>query len=429
VARKRARTGRLGLTVVELIGLGLSVFLLLISFSIIYKENLPCPRGGIFACHSVLRGRYAYMGPFPVAAMGVFYFVMQLALTFAMGKRTGLVAVLKALSVFVGVGFIAWLRVIEIVWLQAMCPWCLAVGLAVIVQGIMLYDILAPPLPKLKSVAGRTVMVIFGLFSFIGIGAAVATFAIPRRTLPPLATTSVAKPPPRPSPGATPVQGRTNGKATPKPTVVQKQATPEPEEPTAMQAAPYPDTPEGRVLRDRGWSLAPGMEYVNEAATHHAPVLLLAYDPECPECEHLITKELSKQQLDNLPVTRVAIDQRDMWGTLSSYVLNVPTLLLLLGPEIVVYRYEGRISAEDIISAGAACDRRGRGDRPAGVAAQAATISRPSAGARRFRDPLQRRARTARGAASCSGAPPDRRPRWLSRSGPRPQSDSRMLRC
>lgn len=348
MARRRSQTGRTGLTIIELIGLGISVFLLLISLNLIYTERLPCPRGRIFACHSVLRGHYSHIGPIPIAGMGVLYFVVQLVFTFAMRKRSSLIAILKGLSVFLGVAFIAWLRVIEIVWLKALCPWCLGVALMVIIEAIMLYDVLAPPLPRLKGYAGRTAMVIVAFFSFIGMGAALVTFAFPPKMLEPLKNPPVAKTIPKPTPKPKPVR-ETQG-----PAVVRATPTPEPEpEPaqgddTSLAGAPYPDTEEGRIFRDRGWVLAPGMETVNDAASAHPPVLLLAYDPECPVCEWLITKQLSQEQLDQLPITRVAIDQRDMYGRLSEYVKNVPTLLLLTGPENVVFRQEGEITADDI---------------------------------------------------------------------------------
>ena len=351
MARKKRGFPRLAIGIIEVIGLGIAVFLMLISMGVIYAGEIPCPRGRIFACHSVLRGKFSHMGPFPIAHMGVLYFVVQLALTWALGRFRA-IPVLKVLMTVGGVAFVGYLRSIEILWMRAMCPWCLVVALMVVIESVLIYPMAMPPLPKVGWF-GRTVLVLLFFFAVVGITCAGGQFIRIPKTLPPKPVTPTRKPAVEtPRATATPkprANGRTNGaQKTPKPTPV-----PEPD-PTPMaedaDLLPYPDTPEGLVFRDRQWRLVANTEALHRIIDAEAPVLLLVYDPYCPVCEQVITKVLSDERMDLLPITKVAIDQRELIGDISTEVANVPTLLLLGPGGQIVFKHEGLIGLDDLMT-------------------------------------------------------------------------------
>ncbi len=103
--KTRIHINKIWFLVFELLGLGLSIFLFLVSAGYV---NLPCPRDSIFACTGVVRGDFGHIGPFSVAAMGAVYFISHLMLT--AGLRERMAQLVKGLFVFGGVVFIAWLR-------------------------------------------------------------------------------------------------------------------------------------------------------------------------------------------------------------------------------------------------------------------------------------------------------------------------------
>jgi uncharacterized membrane protein len=354
LARRKKGIPRLPVGFVELVGLGIAIFLMLISMGVLYAGEIPCPRGRLFACHSVLRGKFSHLGPFPIAHMGVLYFVVQLGLTWLMGSRMRGIGFLKAMMTLGGLGFIGYLRSIEILWLRAMCPWCLAVALAVIVEAVLLYSIFAPPLPKLGWF-GRVVIVFLFFFASVGITCAAGAFIRIPKTLPPRpASTPAALPTPRPAStpqvqnGARPTQ-TSAPRRTPEPTRAPVRATPTPQ-PEDTGLLEYPDSPEGLVFRDRQWKLVADTEALMRTIDAEAPVLMLAYDPYCPVCEQVITESLADARMDLLPVTKVAIDQRELVGELSPHVVNVPTLLVVGPGGQVLFKHEGLISADDIIA-------------------------------------------------------------------------------
>lgn len=360
MARKKKGFPRLAVGIVEVIGLGLAVFLMLISMGVIYKEELPCPRGGIFACHSVLRGKYSHMGPVPIAHMGVLYFVVQIALTYFLGRIRS-VAVLKGLMTLGGLAFVGYLRSIEILWLRAMCPWCLAVALTVLVEGVLLYPLYAPPLVKVGWF-GRIAQVLLFFFAMIGITCLGGQFIRLPKTLPskpqnptPLPTVKPTTKPesktsPKPDATYTPTprkspRPRAEKTPAPKPVVTPANGSAE----NSPELLPYPDTTEGLVFRDRHWRLAATDEALTQIVDAEAPVLLLVYDPYCPVCEQLITKVLSEERMDLVPVAKVAIDQAELTGDLSPEVKFVPTLMVVGPANQVLFKHEGMIELDDLI--------------------------------------------------------------------------------
>src|SRR5690606_27730178 len=160
--KKRIHINKTWFFLLELIGLGLSTFLFLVSASII---NIPCPRNSIFACTGIVRGTFGHIGPFSVAALGTVYFICQIMLTIGLRERSA--QIFKGLLVFGGLIFVAWLRALEIIYIREICPWCWGVALVTLLHAGVTYTIVSPPLPKLKAV-GITGIVFGGFIVLIG---------------------------------------------------------------------------------------------------------------------------------------------------------------------------------------------------------------------------------------------------------------------
>jgi uncharacterized membrane protein len=372
MARKAGRWSHGPLVAIELLGFAMAFYLFLISARVIYPESVPCPRGAIFACHSILRGAYSKFGPFSIAALGVIYFVIHLALT-ALIRPKGKLLLAKFAGAMAGLAFVAYLRSIELLWLHKICPWCYGVALMTLAQVFVMLPMVTPPLPKLRI--AQRVGAVTGLFALLilagmGLGAALGK---PERALAhnlfsgitnPVAPPVPARPEPRdpspepepsPPPAPTPPPG-------PPPARAELRQQPAARTPAAGHRAetgsgdlPRPpadpvvireselDNDETRLLRRLGWRIPGDMESVNQAIAKRAPVLLVAFDPYCEECAHLIMHQLPDPAVNALPVTRLAMEQAAMQGPLSAQVTHVPTILLIDKSGQVIFRHVGRI--------------------------------------------------------------------------------------
>ncbi|MCX7717842.1 MAG: hypothetical protein N2111_05495 [Candidatus Sumerlaeaceae bacterium] len=364
MARKAGRWGNAPLVAIELLGFAMAFYLFLISARILYPESVPCPRGSIFACQSILRGPFSKFGPFSIAALGVIYFVAHLALT-GLIRPKGNLLLIKFAGAIAGLAFVSYLRSIELLWLHKICPWCYGVALMVLVQVFVLLPMVSPPLPKLK-IAQRlgAVVGLFALFILGGMGLAAALGKperalahglIPAGVLPtaqsPAEEPKPAEIAPTPEPSPTPAMARTH---TPRPA-----ASPTPQPKMTANASPKElprpadnalvireselDNEETRLLRRLGWRIPGEIESVNQAVAKHPPVLLVVFDPYCEECAHLIMKQLPDPEVTSLPVTKLAMEQAAMQGPLSAQVTHVPTILLIDKSGQVVFRHVGRI--------------------------------------------------------------------------------------
>ena len=368
--------------VVEIIGLGLSLYLYLVSTGMV--PTPPCARNSIFACSSILRGDYSHFGPFSVAAMGGVYYLCHLMLT--VGLREKLAQSFKALLVFSGLIFVAWLRSIELIYEHKICPWCWGVALVTLIHAGLTYALVSPPMPRLKP-AGIFGAIFGGFIVLIGLTSLVELGLSPAKKLkskpvmlaasdeddsdaPPIATPdSPAKstPTPKPTPKATP-----KPTATPKatPTVTPAISVSDPVPPTPLPspiptATPSPtpaakagfdpepqleDSEDVRVLRKRGWRHAGSGESVIKAIKAQPPVLVLIYDPHCTDCHHLITKVLDSDLMNGVRVTRIAIQESMLTGQLNEWVKAMPTLFLFDSDGTRLMEYVGsRISDKELV--------------------------------------------------------------------------------
>ncbi len=342
----------------EIIGFGLSVYLFLVSASII---NIPCPRNSIFACTGVVRGTFGHIGPFSVAAMGIFYFTAHLMLT--AGLRERMAQALKAVLVVSGLFFIAWLRALELIYIKEICPWCWGVALVTLIHAGLTYGLVAPPLPKLRpgGIVGLVIggfIVVIGLVAVVelslGIGKKMEAQRASGGDLDPVEVSSVPvaapktktpkpkktpeptpRPTPKPTPQPTPTDPSVNiSEIPPTPSITPTPSpTPAPTPSTTPELTfdPEPqiaDSEEVRILRARGWRHAGSGASIVKAVKVQPPVLMLAYDPHCSDCHRLITQVLNSDRMNGLPVTRVAIQESMLSGQLNDMVKALPTMIL-----------------------------------------------------------------------------------------------------
>lgn len=350
MAKRLPHWNRWPVLVTEVIGLGLAGYLTLLTFGLIGGGHVPCPRGTIFACESVVRGPWSRLGPLPFSLLGTLYFAASLALTLLSGKSR-LVQWAKLGLVFSGIFVVAWLRAVEILALQKICPWCLAVALATLTQAVLHYPGFTPPLPK-AAWPGRFAAV---LGTFAVLLAAMIAGGMVRSpgasrvasdddliaTAP--APTATPLPAPRHAPAAEPARLPSG---TPRPTPTPRPA-PEPT-PAEVAAPAVPDNDETRILRRRGWKLIGDSRSITQALRSQPPVLLYTYDEHCETCKALVRGGLDGTELDDLPITRLAIEQAMLTGRISDQVPNVPSLLLITGTGQIIFRHEGMMSGDRI---------------------------------------------------------------------------------
>ncbi len=371
---------RAALALVEVVGLGIAVYLALIAFHVIYGGEVPCPRSKLFACESIVRGMFSKIGPVSIALLGVLYFVFQLGLT-ALLKRGRWAVAAKVLAVFAGLFFIAWLRSLELVYMKKICPWCWGVALTVLAQAAISWPLAVPPFPRLR-LTGRIAMAFLLFFAFLGVttatellfrpsaGGTVRFFghkpadsdmvAVEVDEKPALeagasekpATTAPqeAKPTPKPTPTPQATKAAVSPSASP---TLAKSPAPTPR-PVPVADEPEPpmdlmDIPELVMLQQRGWRMVATTERVEQLIQTRGPVLLMVYDPFCEECHATMRRGLNSDAVDRLPVTRVAIEQSSLTGPLSAQVTHVPTLLLIDPQGQVHWRHEARIEAAKLV--------------------------------------------------------------------------------
>jgi uncharacterized membrane protein len=353
MTRKTLKWARWTTFVFELAGLIVSTYLVLISLKVIYPGEVPCPRGKLFHCASVLRGEWSKLGPVPISILGMVYFLLQAFLTAAAEQNRLWVQRAKLILVAIGVLYIAWLRAVEIVWLKGLCPWCWAVAFLTLAEAYLLYPLASPPLPKAGW--GKRLGILIGGFVVCVVAAVIVAFVIyeqqqarartelkrevgPKRT--PLPTPSVA---------ATKVAVSPTVKPTVSPAPTKAPALPPVNEGSVEEGVPV--TNEVKILVRHGWTVVAATESVDRYIREQAPVLLLVFDPWCEECQAFIRGGLESDEIRKLPVKLVAIEQGSLNGKLSDEVENVPTLMLLDRRATVLFKHVGRMGTQELIDA------------------------------------------------------------------------------
>jgi uncharacterized membrane protein len=114
--------------VLALGGLGISVYLTIEHFT--GNTTLACSANSTFNCEAVTSSAQSMVfGVFPVAVLGLAFFVFMVPLTTPMAWRSARreIALARLGSVIVGVGFILYLIYVELLQVRLICLWCTGV--------------------------------------------------------------------------------------------------------------------------------------------------------------------------------------------------------------------------------------------------------------------------------------------------------------
>ncbi len=109
-------------------GLGVSVYLTIEHFT--GNTSLACSANSTFNCEAVTSSPESMVfGVFPVAVLGLAFFVFMVAVTTPMAWRSARreIALARLGSVIVGVGFILYLIYVELLQVRLICLWCTSV--------------------------------------------------------------------------------------------------------------------------------------------------------------------------------------------------------------------------------------------------------------------------------------------------------------
>ena len=118
------RTLRLAVAVVATAGLGVAVYLTWVHY---HPEALVCTRGG--GCETVQRSHYAVLLGVPIAIYGVASWALVLALV---TWDTPTARALVSAVALVAVVFSAYLVIVQVAVIDAICVWCLANDVALV---------------------------------------------------------------------------------------------------------------------------------------------------------------------------------------------------------------------------------------------------------------------------------------------------------
>jgi len=127
------RTHPLAMTtwVLSLLALGVSVWLTITHYDT--SVNLACPNTGIVNCAKVTTSSQSMVfGIFPVAVLGLAFYVFMAAINSPLGWRLARREVkwLRLASVIVGMGFVLYLIYAEVIQIGNICLWCTSVHVA-----------------------------------------------------------------------------------------------------------------------------------------------------------------------------------------------------------------------------------------------------------------------------------------------------------
>jgi Predicted membrane protein len=135
--------------VASLAGIGISIYLTVVHYSTI---PLACPAGAVINCENVLSSSFAVIGGsgVPTSASGIVWFAASagLALALSLGGRPQLARVQLAWSA-IGLVTVVYLVYVEIVKLGAVCIWCSAAHVLVVL--ILLIALSQPQGDRVRS--------------------------------------------------------------------------------------------------------------------------------------------------------------------------------------------------------------------------------------------------------------------------------------
>lgn len=112
-----SRAARAAIAALSLVGVGITTYLLYTRYS---GNRIACPTSG---CETVQHSRYAELAGIPVAAIGLAGYISLLVTTFVRAEWARAAAVAISLS---ALAFSAYLLVVQLVVIDAVCAWCVA---------------------------------------------------------------------------------------------------------------------------------------------------------------------------------------------------------------------------------------------------------------------------------------------------------------
>jgi uncharacterized membrane protein len=115
-----------------LVGLAVAVYL-----AVVHYANgavpLACSDSGLVNCDLVTSSPQAYVGPAPVAVLGVVWFLVELALlSLERARPSGAALAVQSIWSASGVLFVLYLVYAELFLIGALCAWCTVVHVVVI---------------------------------------------------------------------------------------------------------------------------------------------------------------------------------------------------------------------------------------------------------------------------------------------------------
>ncbi len=122
------------------VGLGVSIYLTIEHFT--HGATLACPESATVNCLKVTTSRWSSIAGVPVAVLGLAYFAVMAILVLVPGLRRPVVP-LRVVGAVAGVLTALYLVYIELFRVDAICLWCTAVHLCVLVLFVtVLWDAL-----------------------------------------------------------------------------------------------------------------------------------------------------------------------------------------------------------------------------------------------------------------------------------------------
>jgi uncharacterized membrane protein len=142
--------------ILSLYGLGASIYLTIAHYDASF--TLACSDKGVINCAKVTTSAESVVfGIFPVAVLGLAFYVFMVAINSPWGWRLSWPAVrwLRLGSVVVGMGFVLYLIYAEVDVIHAICLWCTSVHVATFLMFALLVFYAAFSWDKLTARDGR----------------------------------------------------------------------------------------------------------------------------------------------------------------------------------------------------------------------------------------------------------------------------------
>jgi uncharacterized membrane protein len=133
------------------VGLAVSMYL---SIAHRFSEQvaLLCSAGGLVNCEQVTTSPQSYVGPVPVAYLGIFWFLIMLALNApAFTEREGLASALGRAWAGAGLLFVLYLMYAELILIGAICLWCTSIHAVVIALFLLAVGMAGPADSDLRT--------------------------------------------------------------------------------------------------------------------------------------------------------------------------------------------------------------------------------------------------------------------------------------